>query len=144
MEKLFENTEFESGMGFLIDTLSHCIDNNIHGFISKKNKSFSVAFIFMGLKHNVTVKRKAEAEMCGVPKKISKLNISMENLVLDIADRHGTEEMEPQSVLEATVKNIKKEVKSKTGVSSGRKRNGADTEICIQHQKSQPTREKKK
>lgn len=83
MDYLFVDTEFEPGMGFVVETLTHCIENRVHGWITKKNKDFSVAFAFLGLKSKSNeVKRKAENEPDVVLKKIRKLNVSIENLSL--------------------------------------------------------------
>lgn len=84
MDHLFVDADFEPGMCFLVETSTHCIDNKLYGIFNKKCDNFRVVFIFLGLKTNATeVKRKAEDDLCGVSKKIRKLNDLIENLLLD-------------------------------------------------------------
>lgn len=80
MENLFLDVEFESGMCLLMDTFTRCFEKKIYGFISEKGDKFSVHFCFTGLKCGA--KRKNEVDNCRVSKKIKKLNVSMENLML--------------------------------------------------------------
>lgn len=80
MENLFLDVEFESGMCLLMDTFTTCIEKERYGFIHEKGDKFSVHFCFTGLKYGV--KRKNEDDDCRVSKKIKKLNVSLENLVL--------------------------------------------------------------
>lgn len=83
MANLFYDCDFESGMCSLVETLAHCIENEVYGCINKRCGDFSVRFIFYGLKKNTYgVKRKADVNLCGVSKKFSKLNASIENLLL--------------------------------------------------------------
>lgn len=78
----FVDVDFEPGMVLLIDTLEHCIANKKHGWIQKKSGIFNVSFVFHGLKKSV--KRKAAVNTCDTSNKVQKLNISLENLLLDI------------------------------------------------------------
>lgn len=71
-------------MCLLVDTLTQCIETKKYGWISKKLDNFSVNFIFMGLKKNVgEIKRNGVEDFCNVPKKVRKLNVSLENLFLN-------------------------------------------------------------
>ena len=82
MDNYFNDTDFESGMCFLVDTLTDCIDNNIYGFINKRNQFFSVQFVFTGLKTTLG-KRKSHDGFDCVLTKMRKLNTSLESLNLD-------------------------------------------------------------
>lgn len=83
----FIDADFEPGMGFLVDTLNDCIENRRYGFINKCWGGFRVCFIFVGLKK----KRKAVEDLFGVSKKIRKLNVSLENLLLIENEEDGSE-----------------------------------------------------
>lgn len=82
MELEFVDSDFEPGMCFLVETLADCIENQKHGWISKKFGKFSIHFIFNGLNNSRDVKRNGANDLCVVPTKIRKLNTSSENLML--------------------------------------------------------------
>lgn len=87
MDHLFVAPEFEEGMCFLVDTLANCIENRVHGWINQysSDKKFHVSFIFLGLKSKLNdKKRKSEDDSGAVLKKIRKLNVSIENLLLAV------------------------------------------------------------
>lgn len=82
MENYFNDVDFEPGMVLVVNTVKNCIDNDVIGFIKNKSKEFTVSFVFYGLKN---LKRKAEVGLWGLAK-MRKLNVSMENLLLNNSD----------------------------------------------------------
>lgn len=135
MEKKFINTDFEIGMCFLVDVVAECIEKEIFGFINKKNEHFSVQFCYVGLKNKV-VKRKAEEDLCGVTKKVSKLSVSLENLLLG-SIRDGLMAKDDKDLVISTdvSKRIKVEAESKLpGGSCVRKRTDVVVDV-IQDEK---------
>lgn len=83
MENLFDRVDFEPGMYFLADVLSHWIENNKCGFVNAKNENFSVKFVFLGMKSVSGAKRELVGEQSGDLKRMRKLNVSMESLNLE-------------------------------------------------------------
>lgn len=143
MEKLFLDTDFEPAMCFLVDTLTQCIETKEYGWISKKFGNFSVNFVFMGLKKNVgAIKRNGVEDFCCVPKKVRKLNVSLENLFLndDQVDM-VLEAVSPKSAVEKrqtrsssnNVSVIQSEVNLNQACSSGNQK--------IRDEKKRPTNE---
>lgn len=93
--ELFIDTEFEPAMDFLMSTLDYCIENNVKGWINKKNDHFTAKFFFFGIKINQ--KRKATDNLCAPSSKIRKITNSIENLLLAVAEDHRMETFEPSS-----------------------------------------------
>lgn len=112
MNNLFIDDTFEPGMCFLIDTLDKCIKNRHYGWISEKNKKFNIRFVFLGLKSENN-KRKADEDLQTEPKRMRKLNTSLENLFL--TDEMDNTNNEP----------LKEKLEGKANDSRGGKRMGS-------------------
>lgn len=118
MEELFIDVDFEPGMGFLVDILTKCIENRIHGFINEKGENFSVQFCFLGFKVN-GAKRKVEEEVCSLTNKKQKLHVSLENLTLCCVEDGGTDASKYAGIENAGSMSIKVEVESNAAGCSG-------------------------